>query len=249
MNRTVVSDKRLQLVEAAYVAGFFDGEGTLTIARESRKGNRSGVRYFACMMAANTDYAGLEHLQRLCGNGRIDCSVAAKGRNQKPVYRLWFSPNQARHVLPQIEPYLCIKRAQAAILMEFLDICASGKDANVAHWDTIERLRGQIRELNYRGATKVAYKAAKIFIRAKAPIVRTRRKRGVCQIDGCQRPHQSKGYCRRHYKLYVERGGPKRYEAVCEHCNTSFVSRYQARFCSKKCGDKSLVVRAKTPSP
>jgi hypothetical protein len=247
--RNVVSTKTLDATEAAYVAGFLDGEGTVTIGRETRSANRVGYRYHPCLMLANTNREGLEHVQRLCGNGRIDCAIAAKGRNQKPLYRLWFSANQIRQLLPQVRPFVFIKRPQIALLMRFLDLLPHSKDAGAEHWAAIEQLRGEIRALNYRGATKPSLKAARVFIREKKPPVRTRRIRGVCQITDCGRPHAGKGYCRYHYKVYVERGGPTRHERVCEHCGTAFITRYKhTRFCSKACNDKNYRVRKPSPS-
>jgi hypothetical protein len=248
----VRSDKVLSPTEAAYVAGFMDGEGTLTIGRQKRPENRAGFRYLPIMVVANSHVVGLEAIRSLCGNGRVITCTRSKVLIHKHVYRLQWTAHQIRHLLPQIKPYLLLKHLQADLLEDFLDLIVNGRNTTPEQWAEMERLRVEIRALNHRGRT-----AAEIAV--DVPVIRAAKKswdkrehdrRGVCSVAYCGRPHQSKGYCRRHYKFYIERGGPKRYERVCEHCQTRFITKFNdTRFCSKSCNDKGLRVRHKNASP
>lgn len=244
-----VSRKLLTPAEAAYLAAFIDGEGTLTIGRMKRPENRIGYRYTPILLMANTNRAGLERIRELCGNGRLLLCTPSKTAAHKHLFRLQFSANQIRHLLPQVEPFLLLKREQASLLAAFLRLVVNGKNTTPAQWQEMERLRAEIRALNHRGLATAREPIEAVKPRpARNPWEkREADRRGVCSVEGCGRPHGAKGYCRRHYKLYVWRGGPKVYENTCEHCGRRFINRYKGtRFCSKRCNDKRLSVRRKT---
>jgi hypothetical protein len=145
----LVSPKIMRPEEAAYCAGLLDGEGTITIVKHSRKVARLGYRYQAEVMVANTFYPVLEHFVQLCGNGRIVATYSKP--HHKPGYRVQFSPNQIRHVLPQLRPYLVVKAAQADLVLEFLGFATIGKHLTDAEYQRTESLRTNVRALNKRG--------------------------------------------------------------------------------------------------
>lgn len=243
----VRSDKRLSPTEAAYVAGFIDGEGTITIGRQQRPEARAGFRYVPILVVANSHLVGLEAIRVLCGNGRVSMTTRSKVEAHKHVYRLQFTPNQIRHVLPQVKPYLILKQLQADLLEDFLRLLLNGRHSTDEQWAEMERLRQEIRALNHRGRTAKEIAADPPIVRAaKNSWEKRRHEQGrTCSVKGCDRPHASKGYCHPHYKRLVLRGG-SRHERVCEHCGTRFISRYRdTRFCSKSCNDKDFRVRHK----
>lgn len=238
----LVTDKVMSPTEAAYVAGFVDGEGTITIGRQRRDENRAGFRYIPILIAANTDLAGLEAVRRMCGNGRVSLCTPSKRQAHKHLFRLTMAANQIRRVLPQIRPFLVIKAKQADLLTEFLDLIVSGRNCSPEDWQRQEDLRAEIRSMNHRGLTEARQPRELVMVRKTKP--QPKREPKPCQVDGCERPHSAHGYCHPHYKLYVLRGGPSKYEASCEHCGARFISHYKGtRFCSKSCNDKRHRVR------
>lgn len=139
---------------AAYFAGFTDGEGTLTIIRQTREGTRTGYRYRALLNVANSDLGVLEWLRAQCGCGSIVSNFHKKLREyHRTVYVLRFNQNEMRHVLPQIVPYLRCKRRQAEHLIAFLGMSVAGTwhQRTEDEWNEIERLRVSVASLNVRG--------------------------------------------------------------------------------------------------
>lgn len=124
----LVTKKVLSEVECAYAAGFWDGEGTISIWNEKRAANRDGIRLKITMTVANTDYLALEDLRAIIGNGRITVKDSRKGNaGHKTLYRLDLTSNQIRHVLPQLLPYLIIKKYVASTVLKYLEMLSPGK--------------------------------------------------------------------------------------------------------------------------
>lgn len=150
----VVSDKLMSVAEAAYMAGFIDGEGTFAIVRQKKAETRTGRQYRAVFSVANTNREGLIHLQRACGNGAIHLKHSpGRTGNYRPLYHLRFTANQARHLLPQLFPYLVVKREAAALLQQFLGLSQGWRwhQRTDAEWEQMERLRISLCGLNHRG--------------------------------------------------------------------------------------------------
>lgn len=238
------SDRLLLPTEAAYVAGFIDGEGTLTIGRATRseRDSRAGFSYEALLTISNTDLDALKRIAAMLGNGKIQVSDKRKVLGHKPAYRILLTPNQIRHVLPQIRPYLLVKARQADVLAMFLATKASGRNVTAESWQQWENWRAEIRTLNKRGLDQTpvapdgAYLPERLTVRPDK-----RRERGFrpCGVEGCKRVHYGRGYCWIHYRKFIVRGGPKNYSKTCVVCGVEYVSkRVNAECCSRKCIDQ-----------
>jgi hypothetical protein len=136
---------------AAYLAGFIDGEGTIGIIRARRRENKSGYRLQPYLSVANTDKPALEAIQAMCGNGRLVQQTNPVNANHKDGYSLRFSPNQIRHLLPQLQPYLLIKAKQAGYVLEFLSVNRGGRHLKPEEQQKTDELRESVRALNARG--------------------------------------------------------------------------------------------------
>jgi hypothetical protein len=168
----------------------------------------------------------------MCGNGRIVVSDKRKVLGHKPMYRLDFSANQIRHLLPQIQKYLRIKNRQADVLLRFLATKHGGKKSTDEEWQQQEDLRAEIRTLNKRGLTDTSPEVLVIRPKVEKP-------ERFCELQGCRRLHYGRGYCWIHYKKYIQRGGPVTHQRVCEVCGSGFETRRaDTRCCSKDCTDK-----------
>jgi hypothetical protein len=122
----------MTVAEAAYFAGLVDGEGTVSLWRNVNPKNRSGVSYKVTFTIAQANAPFLEDVRTMVANG----VVALSGRNkphQKVTYALRFNGSQARWILPQIMPYLRIKRRQAEIVMEYLGLFDTSRRDPAAH--------------------------------------------------------------------------------------------------------------------
>jgi hypothetical protein len=147
----VWSDKVMTATEAAYVAGFVDGEGTISVIKAKRRGNRAGYRLQPYFVIPNTNTEVLDAIIAMCGNGRLLQQTNPLLPTHKTLYSIRFSPNQIRHLLPQLMPYLIVKSKQAAYLMEFLGINTVGKRVFGEKQDRLDEICTAVRGLNQRG--------------------------------------------------------------------------------------------------
>ena len=132
--------------DAAWLAGFIDGEGTITLAKR-RKGER--VYFVPLLLAVNTDEAAIMHVLKLTGLGIIY-------RNQKPfkkewnqVYRYQATNQKALAILRKIRTHLRIKQELADILLHMPRMISHRFDPMIyaAQYSAWER----IHHLNHRG--------------------------------------------------------------------------------------------------
>ena len=101
--------KILSAVDAAYLAGFIDGEGTITLSRKHKNENRQ-----LAITISNTERQLLEFCLEAIGAGKITNKRTTKSQHT-PSFTYAIYNRQALIVLEQIEPYLRsykVKRAQ-----------------------------------------------------------------------------------------------------------------------------------------
>lgn len=110
--------------DIAWAAGFFDGEGTITISHGTRRGWRNGTTNLLAIKQATV--AGeipevLQRFHRIVGAGRIGgpysqrSTSASYNPNQRPTF-MWYVSSRAevRAVLGLLLPELTgVKRSQA----------------------------------------------------------------------------------------------------------------------------------------
>src|SRR6266849_4072626 len=109
VQENLFSDRVMSPAEAAYVAGIVDGEGTITLSLHGRASRRRSHYVLPRVIVVNSSTGMIDALIRMTGNGMVESCPARIGgvvESRKPVQRWVLSPNQIRHILPQIEPYL-----------------------------------------------------------------------------------------------------------------------------------------------
>lgn len=97
----------------AYIAGFFDGEGCITVSRR----NSSGCRYSIICIITQKKREVLDLIKSYFGG-----YIVIQERNRREndfICRLRFSPLASREFLEAIEPYLIVKKEQAQIAIEY----------------------------------------------------------------------------------------------------------------------------------
>lgn len=102
----------MRAVEKAWAAGFLDGEGCFTLTRSTNK-RTVNARIHAGQIVRDP----LDKLQGLFGG-----NVSLRDTRNRPFW-LWelYGASACRTVLPQLIPYLVVKRAQAELLLEFCE--------------------------------------------------------------------------------------------------------------------------------
>ena len=105
--------KILSAVDAAYLAGFIDGEGTITLSRKHRNENRQ-----LAITISNTERQILEFCLKAIGAGKITNKRTTKSHHT-PSFTYAIYNRQALTLLEQIEPYLrSYKVKRAKLILE-----------------------------------------------------------------------------------------------------------------------------------
>jgi intein-encoded DNA endonuclease-like protein len=99
--------------EIEYIAGFFDGEGSITIS----KGISKHIQYSLMVEIANTNRNILEWIQNKVG-GKI-WGKPNENSEINTVYKLRFGYNYASEFLIKVLPYIKIKRQRALLGIEY----------------------------------------------------------------------------------------------------------------------------------
>jgi hypothetical protein len=104
--------------QLAYLAGFVDGEGTIYIKKCLRKGY---IDYDPRLQIVNTNKEVIDWICNLFGGKNF-----AKDRTKyHPTWKTsyyWYCPrNILDKLLPQLIPYLIIKKGQAILMIKFRD--------------------------------------------------------------------------------------------------------------------------------
>lgn len=101
-----------------YMAGFFDGEGSIMISFHNRG---KGIRYHLYAAVAQSREKGKQICEdfKLCFGGSIQLVNKQKKSHHSQVYSWSVAVQQACKFLERIYPYLRIKKEQAELAIEF----------------------------------------------------------------------------------------------------------------------------------
>jgi len=106
----------LQAHELAYIAGFFDGEGSIVIT------TGKGGRLVMNVVIVQTDRDILEWIRASLGcGGGIYSRSRAGSLGKKEAFALQWCGLSAKNVLLQLLPYLRVKKGKAEIAISFQD--------------------------------------------------------------------------------------------------------------------------------
>jgi len=103
-------------IEAAYLAGFFDGEGFICLRYYIGKRMPKGIK-LECGLV-NTNLEILVETQTAFG-GNISPMNRGVFRQNRPCYQLQFAAKQSYLFLKTLYPYLKLKRVEADIAFSF----------------------------------------------------------------------------------------------------------------------------------
>lgn len=107
---------QLNAVDAAYIAGLVDGEGTVTLTRKHRNENRQ-----LAITISNTEKDLLDFVQNTVGTGKIT-RKRTTSTSHTPSYTYALYNRQALSLLEQIYPFLRTYKAERSklILRDYL---------------------------------------------------------------------------------------------------------------------------------
>lgn len=142
----------LSEVDKGYIAGMIDGEGTISISQFHRNG---GITLIPYIKIGNTNKDVITYLHERIGGNAQTRHRPGNDHHKPCYYTVTSSGARVLGLLPEILPYLIIKRKQAELLMEFCQSrfhALNGKSSKEAHYSQREwELLTEIRKLNRKG--------------------------------------------------------------------------------------------------
>lgn len=231
VRENVFSDQVMSDGRAAYVAGLMEGEGHISLAVR-RRDSESGRQITPMVRVSNTNLALLERLVEFTGNGAI-WQKNLSARAHRLCYEWVLSAHQARHILPQVKPYLIGKAPQVALVLEYLSMVRGTQGVAAENDERVTAIISELRALNLRGGT------AEELEQTRAEFGRQE-----CSVEGCQqRCYRGHPICYHHWQATRELSIGK-----CEQCGASMEIRdARKRFCSPKCQSAAWNENVETP--
>ena len=98
-------------VDAAYVAGIIDGEGTITLTRNHRRENRRPV-----VSISSTELPLLAYVRSVIGAGRVTRKMRTR-EHHSPSFACCITSRQALRLLTQVAPFLRTYKVRRASLL------------------------------------------------------------------------------------------------------------------------------------
>ena len=142
--------------EAAYVAGFTDGDGYIGISRFIEKKNLSGYSYRAEFKLDSVSKEFLKSLRKLTKDGSYLERAGNSKWNEREMNHLVLTVSGIKRILPKIIPHLKLKKRQAILTLKFANLCRQGERRNP---QIAEKLYWQVKYLNRRGRDALCSKA------------------------------------------------------------------------------------------
>jgi len=132
--------------DLAYIAGLVDGEGHICILSANNE-----TSFTTQLGISNTDREILDWIQGIF-DGYIYDKQKIKGRKQGYQIR-WNKQVRIKEILTLLLPYLRIKKIQALMVLEFIDICKGNRINKLSseEIDTLEELHYGVSLSNRRG--------------------------------------------------------------------------------------------------
>lgn len=139
---------RISKLDAAYIAGFIDGEGCI-FARRTKSRNTESV---ACGIAFSlTDHALLLQLQGLTGLGNVGKRPAPKNSAWKEQWYWEIPSQQSVKLLGVVLPFLKMKRRQGELLLELAGLKRKSTTKGQFNMERQLEIQAEMQLLNRRG--------------------------------------------------------------------------------------------------
>ncbi len=142
----------LSEAELAYMAGIVDGEGTIGVFREITPKRKAEFRYRAALEVSNTDEDVIDWLQVKFG-GYTNCTNerTAREKGHKLMYKWHCKVSDIGSLLKTLMPYLRIKKANAATVLQFIKIQPGPGKRTFHLQDEFYGYWAECKKLNARG--------------------------------------------------------------------------------------------------
>ena len=143
----------LSPTDAAYIAGFLDGEGWFGVTRRKRAWAGGDGHYLRPAGSATQKIrAPLDWIK-----DRVSGTVSVRNTPHGVMHELRFHTGALRWMIPQILPHLIVKRRQAELVLQFIYECKyQGKKLTVEQIARREGIRAELDALNTPAGNRMA---------------------------------------------------------------------------------------------
>jgi hypothetical protein len=107
--------KLMTELDNAYIAGFIDGDGAIMACIEKNKEKKFGYRVRVTLKISQKKLEHVKWLPELTGFGVASC-------NKNDCYWVVKDQSAIKHLIEHILPYLKVKKKQAEIVIEILNL-------------------------------------------------------------------------------------------------------------------------------
>lgn len=136
-------------LRVVWAAGFFDGEGCVSLSRKTSRETKSGYRYRLTLQVSQVKQEPLLVLRDLWG-GTLSHHKGIN-LNQQDYYSWTVEARKAEKALVDILPYLIGKKKQAKLALEFM-ATFPGNRKDMANTNVVrEAMKSAMHLLNRRG--------------------------------------------------------------------------------------------------
>jgi len=145
----------LSPIERAWLAGIIDGEGSVYISKVKAERRKRGFVYMPYMSVSNSNYELVAKVREVIGKGFVGTKKETRF-DWKDGTEYKGSASVLRGILPQILPYLVIKKEIARRMLEFLKFVEANstdglEEADPGYYEKLDSLYWRVKELNQRG--------------------------------------------------------------------------------------------------
>jgi len=113
-------------LDLSYIAGIFDGEGSIHITKLNPTQSYKSTKYVLHFYVGNTNLEMLKELKSFFG-GSLTLDARKDVPNSKPFWHWNLGPKAAYLVIKELLPYLKIKKERAEVAIKFYELCKSQK--------------------------------------------------------------------------------------------------------------------------
>ena len=135
-------------IDKAYIAGFFDGEGCISLRRVYSRGTSSIA---GTITIGGSDKNLIKWIHTLIGCGVMVIARHKQKPNWKDIHRIDISQQQGATFIKEIYPYLKLKKRQATLFIELSEIKKQSRSGKKYNETRQEEILLENRKLNKRG--------------------------------------------------------------------------------------------------
>lgn len=154
------SCRQMREEERAWLAGVIDGEGSIFLSKVTHSNYRRGFFYRPQLEVSNSSRLFLIRVAEIVGEGTVQLAKKEPGA-WKTRWMYAAVSGVLRVVLPQIVPYMIIKRAQAETMLKFFAFIDENPirgrtKVELNYYEKLDSLYWMIKKLNEKGRPVVS---------------------------------------------------------------------------------------------